>query len=53
MKHMGHDRQQKYISFNFPLLSCSGKNLKCPENLRENSENLVSQKCGHPDFMYT
>ena len=26
--NMGHDRQQKCISLNFPLLSCSGKNLK-------------------------
>ena len=25
MKNMRHDRQQKYISLNFPLLSCSGK----------------------------
>ena len=55
MKNMGHDRQQKYILLNFLLLSCPGKNLKCPKNLRENSvsRNLVSQKCGHPDFMYT
>ena len=30
MKNMGHDRQQKYISFNFPLLSCSGKKFKMP-----------------------
>ena len=25
-----------------------GKGLKYPGNLRENSGNLVSQKCGHP-----
>ena len=25
-----------------------GKILKCPGNLRENSGNFVSQKCGHP-----
>ena len=28
MKNMGHDRQQKCISLNFPLLSRSGKNFK-------------------------
>ena len=30
MKSMGHDCQQKYISLNFPLLSCSGKKFKMP-----------------------
>ena len=30
MKNMGQDRQQKYISLNFPLLSCSGKKFKMP-----------------------
>ena len=30
MKNMGHDCQQKYISLNFPLLSCSGKKFKMP-----------------------
>ena len=36
-------------SIEFPLLSCSEKNLKMPwKNLRENSGNFVSQECGHP-----
>ena len=30
MKNMGHDRQQKCIPLNFPLLRCSGKNFKMP-----------------------
>ena len=30
MKNMGHDRQQKYILLNFPLLSSSGKKFKMP-----------------------
>ena len=53
MKNMGHDHQQKYILLNFPLLSCSGKKFKVPWKSQGNSGNLVSQKCGHPDFMYT
>ena len=53
MKNMGHDRQQKYILLNFLSWVAQWKKLKCPENLRENSGNLVSQKSGHPDFMYT
>ena len=34
----------KMHSLSFSLLSCSGKSLKYPEKLRENSGNLVSQK---------
>ena len=47
---MLHDHQQKCTLSNFSLLSCSGKKLKYPGNLRENSGNLVSQKCGHPVY---
>ena len=36
-------------SSNFSLLSCSGKSLKYPGKLKENSGSLVSQKCGHPE----
>ena len=33
------------------LLSCvaQGKILKCPGNFRENSGNLGSEECGHPN----
>ena len=41
-------------STNFSLLSCSGKKFeiswKTQGKLRENSGNLVSQKCGHPAY---
>ena len=42
----------KCIPSNFPFLRCSGKKFKMSRKsqgkLRENSGNLVFQKCGHP-----
>ena len=49
-KNMLHDYQQKCTLSDFSLLSWSGKKLKYPGNLRENSGNLVPQKCGHPEI---
>ena len=36
-------------SIEFLSWVAQGKSLKYPGNLRENSGNLVSQKCGHPE----
>ena len=49
MKNMGHDRQQKCSPLNFPLLSCSGENLKmpwkCQGKLREFSFSKMWPPC--------
>ena len=48
MKNIWHDHQQKCIPSNFPLLSCSGKNLKISWRSQEKLREFSFSKMGPP-----